>query len=907
MAATTSVSRPTPRASCSGSGAAIAHELQRYVEPRVIQPWISACASHDETGMMERSSRTVPSSCGATESVRSRSATGTAASGVVPTIASGAPLANPSAHAHAVESPSASLCAIAAQNPSCVGVTVHVFSTTSPAAARACQGPPSTATQSGVRKTIVMSRSRFARTRTVTSMGSPTAPLPETVEPSNSHGGVGCEATTVGISASRSGNASARMLTSGGGSDFEPCGNAGPIRREARTGLRREVAALMRQLDHREDMKEGMRVVSGPPLDVPPGTVATMFLDSAKRYADQTAFEWREGETLQRLSYREVESRVRETAAGLVALGLKPGDNVALLAETRHEWGIADLAIQLAGGVTVTIFTTLAPDQIAFQLRDAGARVAFVDNAAQLAKLRQVASELNAIETFVAFDAQASSDDEVGKRTVSLADLPARGRPFAGELDVRLRSRKPEDASTIIYTSGTTGIPKGAVLTHRNCLSAARMPTLAFGLDEYDDRATMVFLPLAHSLTRAVFLNAIDLGARIGFGSPRHLVDDLRAMPPRLLASAPRIYERIHDQYLNTAQQANPVRRRIMLAARDTAIEFGAALADGGSASIGLRIRHAGFDRLVYSKLREKLGLTELQLALSGAAAIRPELLHFFRGVGILIVEAWGLTETSAPGCTNPHQRVRPGTVGKPFPGVDIALADDGETAASGASEDQAASHLPPGCGEILVAGPNVFQGYHRRPEESAAAFVEIDGKRWFRTGDIGRFDEAGYLQIVDRKKELEILDTGKKIAPVLVEETLKTVSPFVAEACLVGTGRKFAGALIQANFDRLVAWAKENGVAFDQGMIVVRPDPTGAPMTYTVGQDLLSDPKVQALFQDAVDKCNARVAEFERIRVFRLVPNVFSMERDELTVKLSKKRRVILEHYRDEVDAMFR
>lgn len=630
-----------------------------------------------------------------------------------------------------------------------------------------------------------------------------------------------------------------------------------------------------------------MRVIEGPPLPPREGNVATMFLASASRCAGQVAYEWRRDGATHALTYREAEAATREVAAGLLSLGVRRGDRVALLADTRMEWPLADFGIQMAGAVTTTLFTTLAADQVGFLLRDSGARVAFVENAAQLAKVREAGPQ--GVETIVLIDPAPAGDDDVGKRCMPLAQLREQGRAFmaadAGALDARLREAGPDDASTIIYTSGTTGVPKGVVLTHGNCLAAARQPTLAFDLESYDERRTLVFLPLAHSLTRAVFLNAIDLGARIGFASPRTLVEDLRAFRPRLIASAPRIYERIHDQFMHAASEAPPAKRRIIERARAIAIRYGAAVADGKRAPLGLRLQRALYDRLVYSKLREKTGLTHLVLALSGAAAIRPELLHFFRGAGVLIVEAWGLTETSAPGCTNPPDRVRPGTVGRPFAGVSVAVDEDSE---------------------ILVSGPNVFKGYHQRPGENAEAFVERDGKRWFRTGDIGAFDEAGYLRIVDRKKEIEVLDTGKKIAPVAVEETLKTVSPLVMEACLVGHGRKFAGALVQPNFDRLVAWAKANGVAYDASRVVVRPDPTGAPMTYSVGEDLLQDARVQRLFEGEIAKCNERVAAYERIRAFRLVPNVFSIDRDELTITLKKKRRVILANYKAEVEAMF-
>lgn len=629
-----------------------------------------------------------------------------------------------------------------------------------------------------------------------------------------------------------------------------------------------------------------MRVLAGPPLEIPKGNVATLFLRSANAHAAEVGFEWRDASGLHAWTYAEVEARVRDIANGLLALGVGRGERVAILADTRHEWGLADLAIQLAGGVTTTLFTTLAPDQLGFLFEDSGARIAFVENAALFEKVRKAASGTQDVQHWISIEDQPPATDAIGARTMSFGALEAKGRKQPVAFDGMAAAPGPDDPSTIIYTSGTTGVPKGVVLTHGNCVSAALMPTEAFHLREQDTRRTVVFLPLAHSLTRAVFLNALELGAHISFSSPRTLIEDLRAMRPRLIASAPRIYERIHDQFLQTAQQSPPARRALLLRARTIAIRYGKAVSNGGRAGLGLTLQHAFYDRLVYRTVRERVGLGDLALALSGAAAIRAELLYFFRGLGILIVEAWGLTETSAPGATNPLERVRPGTVGTPFPGVEIALDQDGE---------------------ILIRGPNVFQGYHARPEEDAEAFVELEGKRWFRTGDLGEFDDAGYLRIVDRKKELEVLDTGKKIAPISVEETLKTVSPFVGEACLVGTGRKYAGALIQPNFDRLLGWAREQGVAFDEKDLVVKPDPTGTPMTYAVGKDLLEEPKVKALFEEEVAKANARVADFERIRAFRLVPHVFSIDRDELTITLKKKRRVILRNYADEVEAMFR
>jgi long-chain acyl-CoA synthetase len=337
----------------------------------------------------------------------------------------------------------------------------------------------------------------------------------------------------------------------------------------------------------------------------------------------------------------------------------------------------------------------------------------------------------------------------------------------------------------------------------------------------------------------------------------------------------------MYAQILKRVEEGPAGKQRIFHRAADVAREYGRALSNGGQPGFGLRLRHAVFDKLVYGKLRDALGMTQMVVSITGAAAIRPDLLYFFQGIGVPILEGYGLTETSAPSNVNPPHKFRPGTVGPPFPGMEMTLAEDGE---------------------ILMKGPNVFQGYYNLASETKDAFTE-DG--WFRTGDIGAFDEDGYLRITDRKKELEVLNTGKKIAPVTVEEKLK-VNPFCGEALLVATDKKFAGCLIQPNFDALVAWADKNGVSYDKGKIVIKPDPTGAPTTYAVGRDLLEDPKVKGLYQKAVDECNAKCADFEQIKVWRLADHMFTVDRDELTPTLKKKRRVIHKNYKPLIDGMF-
>ncbi|MHB8603802.1 MAG: AMP-dependent synthetase/ligase, partial [Thermoplasmatota archaeon] len=463
-------------------------------------------------------------------------------------------------------------------------------------------------------------------------------------------------------------------------------------------------------------------------------------------------------------------------------------------------------------------------------------------------------------------------------------------RANAGEFDRRLAAVKPDDHASLVYTSGTTGTPKGAILTHRNFYSASLAAIKL--LNTQDFPRFLAFLPLAHCYGRlAVFWMTIHAG-EIAFSSPATLGEDLRTVKPTYIVSVPRLYERMYDQIMLGFAAMPENRQKIVQKATATAKEYGRAISDGGRAPIGLRIRHMIYDRLVYEKLREKLGFEEFVLGTTGSAAIRPELLYFFQGVGVNILEGYGLTETAAPSNVNRPTKFKPGTVGPPFPGMEMTLADDGE---------------------ILMKGPNIFKGYWNIPAETKEAFTD-DG--WFRTGDIGVFDDDGYLKIVDRKKELEVLDTGKKIAPISVEQKLME-SPYISEGMLVATGQKFAGALIVPNFDNLLRWAKQNGVAFDDKLVVKVKDPTGNEMAVRVGNDLIGDLKVTKLYEAEIAKTNEKCAEYERVKAFRLIPRAFTNpmlplplapgEDYEVTLTLKKKRKLIAKNFQDLIADMFK
>ncbi|MFA5860567.1 MAG: long-chain fatty acid--CoA ligase [Candidatus Thermoplasmatota archaeon] len=634
-----------------------------------------------------------------------------------------------------------------------------------------------------------------------------------------------------------------------------------------------------------------MKIYSGGPLDVPNETLAQMFWRVSRANPSKNGFRARpaKGQPFKTWSFKQVGDIITEIGNGLLSAGVKPGDRVAILSDTRMEWSLADFAIFSVNGVTVTVYPTLTNEQTAYLFNDSETSLVFVEDQKQLDKVATIVTSASTVRRYVTLT-PCKVPDNLAKMTSSLDSLRDEGRAYAsanpGKLQARIDAGKPEDLATLVYTSGTTGTPKGAILTHRNFVSALKAAQKLLDLQaqyaKHPEAETCVFLPLAHCYGRIHLFLCLEAGMPIAFGSTSSLVDDFKETRPFLIASVPRLYERMYAQIMKKIESDPPARQRVFHAAAQTAREYGRAISNAGKAPFFLGLKHKLFDALVYKKIREATGMTQFVYGTTGAAAIRPDLLYFFQGVGIPILEGYGLTETSAPSNVNPPSKFKPGTVGPPFPGMEMTLADDGE---------------------VLMKGPNLFKGYYKLPKETAESFTS-DG--WFLTGDIGQFDEDGYLKIVDRKKELEVLNTGKKIAPVTVEEKLK-LSPFVGEAILTANDRKFAGCIIQPNFDKLVSWADEQGIRYDKAKVIVKPDPTGQMTTYSVGRDLVEDPKVREAYQREVDACNTKCAEYEQIRVWELAEHMFTMDRDELTPTLKKKRRVILKNYAPLVEKMFK
>ncbi len=565
------------------------------------------------------------------------------------------------------------------------------------------------------------------------------------------------------------------------------------------------------------------------------------------------------------LSSQEFVEGVRALSLGLTALGLRRGDRVAIISDSRPEWVMTDLAVLSAGGVTVPIYPTLSAPQARFILKESGCRIAVVSNAAQVTKLNEVVRELPDLEAIVAMDGEAVTPRVRG---LSLADVSAWGRAqlasdagAASRYEELARAVAPSDLATIVYTSGTTGDPKGVMLSHANIVSNLLATIGWIGLEPGD--VALSFLPLSHVFERLVLFRFLYDGVTVYFAEALTTVArDLGQVRPTIMTGVPRVFEKVHAAILDVVGKMHGPRRALADWALAVGLETARLDLAGRPIPAIRRVQRGLADRLVLGKMRARMG-GRLKFVVSGSAPLSTKVGEFFFSIGLPILEAYGLTETS-PGITgNPPDAPRLGTVGKPLPGVEVGIAPDGE---------------------ILVRGPNVMQGYYQRPE--ATSEVLVDG--WLRTGDIGELSPDGYLTITDRKKDLIVTSGGKKIAPQPLENQLKT-DPLVAEAVLIGEQRKFPAALIVPDFARLVEWASR----------------VGLPGTLS-RDELVGRPEVQRLYQDILDRLNESLAQFERVKRFVVLPSEFTMERGELTPTMKVRRQVVEQRWKAAIDTLY-
>jgi len=596
---------------------------------------------------------------------------------------------------------------------------------------------------------------------------------------------------------------------------------------------------------------------------VTPATIAELPFFVAGRFSKPDLIGRSAGDRIDHFSGRELVDRVRDVSLGLSTLGMAPGDHVALLSESRPEWLIADFAILTAGSVTIPIYPTLSAEQVAFILSDSRATLAIVSSPAQLEKVVSAAPRVPSLRAIVLIDpipeGLASPVAVVAFDTVSANGHKTivDGWGVARGYQERARAVRPDDLATIIYTSGTTGAPKGVMLTHGNL--AANVAGVLAVLDLNEEDTALSFLPLCHAFERTVACVCLASGVSLIFAeSIDTIARDLLRVRPTVMSAVPRVFEKLHARILEKGAQTSGLRRKVFDWALSVAVRRGERIAAGRPIPVTLALASRIADGQVFAKIRDSIG-GRLRWAVSGSAPLNRNLASFFLGVGLPILEGYGLTETAPVLAVTPPGRIRLGTVGPPLPNLEVRIADDGE---------------------VLARGPNLMRGYFERPDQTHA--VIVDG--WFHTGDVGALDDNGYLSITDRKKELLVTSGGKKIAPQPIEERLRA-HPLVNEAMLVGDQRHFPAALIAPNFHALATQLR-----IDENTIRSR-----------VGTG-----EVRALYQPIVDEVNRHLAQFERIKKFVLVPEEFSVATGELTPTLKIKRRIVVEKYRDVIEAIY-
>ncbi|MET9272805.1 AMP-dependent synthetase/ligase [Kribbella sp. NPDC003557] len=593
-----------------------------------------------------------------------------------------------------------------------------------------------------------------------------------------------------------------------------------------------------------------MREYTVPAVTEPPtGSLSDPVWANASSHPDTAVFSRRTGATWTDVTAAEFARQVASVAKGLIAAGVKHGERVALLSPTRYEWTLVDYAIWSIGAVTVPIYETSSTSQIQWILTDSEAVVAVVENATHGAVVESARAEAPALQEV--WQIEAGAVDQLTALGQDVSDA---------EFDKRRSAVTPDDLATLIYTSGTTGRPKGCKISHANFLDELNPAVkILDNLFDTSGASTLLFLPLAHVFARIIQVGCVMKRVKVGHSADvKNLVDDLGAFRPTFILSVPRVFEKVFN---SASQKAHADGKgKIFDAAAETAIAYSQAQ-DKGGASFGLKAKHLLFDRLVFGKLRAVLG-GQVQYAVSGGAPLGDRLGHFFRGIGVPVLEGYGLTETTAAVSVNLPDDIRIGTVGRPLPGVTVAVADDGE---------------------LLFKGGQVMQGYWKNDEATAAA---IDADGWFHTGDLGEFDVDGFIRITGRKKEILVTAGGKNVAPTLLEDQIR-LHPLVSQCMVVGDGKPFIAALITIDPETIVPWATERGKPTD-------------PAELTQDADLIAE------LQKAVDEANGSVSHAEAIKKFSILPIDWTQESGELSLKLSLRRHIVMEKYGTDVEALY-
>ncbi|HEX2161955.1 MAG TPA: long-chain fatty acid--CoA ligase [Thermoleophilaceae bacterium] len=578
-------------------------------------------------------------------------------------------------------------------------------------------------------------------------------------------------------------------------------------------------------------------------------TMADLLPLAAERYGDAPALKHKSGDQWVETSYADLGRAVRETALGLIDLGLEHGDKVSILSHTRPEWTQANFAILSAGLVSVSIYQTNSPEECHYVLEHSESRAVFAEDAEQLAKLRAVEDRLPKLEHIVVIDPSDESGD-----AIPLAELRERGAALdPGALEARTAAVTKDDLAINIYTSGTTGPPKGCLLTHGNYRDVTSMTEQMGALAAGD--SVYLFLPLAHAFAKLIQFVALDLGGTIAYWEkdPQKIVPNLIEVKPTYFPSVPRMFEKIYTLATNAAEDPEQLKQAVALGLKVRELQR-----NGQEVPAELQQAFDAADEKLYSNVRALFG-GQIRECVTGAAPIAQEILEFFYACGVPVMEGYGMTETSTVASSNTPERFRFGSVGQPLPGVEAKVADDGE---------------------LLLRGPNIFQGYYKNPDATASTLV--DG--WLHTGDLGRIDEDGFIYIVGRKKDIIITSGGKNITPANLENGLKQ-NRWVSQAVVVGDRRPYLVALITLDPEEVPAFAAQHGLEPDQ---------------------VASSEQMRAEVQKTVDAVNATVGPVEQIKYFEILPQDLSQETGELTPTLKVKRNVVADKFADVVDSIY-
>ena len=587
-------------------------------------------------------------------------------------------------------------------------------------------------------------------------------------------------------------------------------------------------------------------------------TIGELFLNTVKSYPKPDLMRYKKEGTYVSLSTDEVKDQVIHTAMGLRELGMGKGDKMILLADNSPSWVISDLACICLGGITVPIYTSLVPEQIKYIIDDSDAKFVLCSSQALWEKVAAVKNDLSKVEQFVLFEGQApegvhTRDElmEMGKKAI--LQSPGLFEETAGGL-------KAHDTASVIYTSGTTGLPKGVLLTHGNFVSNVTSVSTILEFSIKD--SVLSFLPLSHVLERMVTFTYFYKGCSICYAESIETVgENLLEIRPQIMVSVPRVFEKIYAKVIDNVLTSSPLKRKIFFWAVGIGKEFGKRTLENQPISGWLKFRRNLAHKLVYSKIIEKTG-GRVRFFVSGGAALSRDIAEFFYAMGLVVLEGYGLTETSPVISVNTFENLRFGTVGKMLPGVEVKIAGDGE---------------------IMCKGPNIMKGYYKK---DLATRETMDGE-WFKTGDIGHIDADGFLVITDRKKDLIVTAGGKNVAPQPIENILKT-NPYISNVVVVGDKRKYIAALVIPNFEKLADYAKANDIAFSKP------------------EELSRNQQIVQFLEAEIDRFTPQLSSYEKVKKIILLDREFEIEKGEVTPSLKVKRNIVEQKYRELIDKLY-